>query len=249
MNSGLMVMWERQIKEYFRNKQRMVGTLAQPLLFLVTFGFGLSPTFKQAGNGNYIQYLTPGIVGMTILFSAVMNGMSLIWDKQFGFLKETLVAPVSRVSLLFGRCLGGATTSIFQGLIVIIFAFLMGFRISNWALFPLAVILMFSIALLFSLLGTSLASKFDDMQSFPTILNLLVMPMFFLSGALFPIKNFPVGIKILAKINPMTYCVDLLKYSFGGKTEFGLLIGILILTAGIILLGILGTYFFNRLET
>ncbi|MFA5089998.1 MAG: ABC transporter permease [Candidatus Omnitrophota bacterium] len=249
MNSALMVMWQRQIKEYFRNKQRMIGTLAQPLLFLVTFGFGLSSTFKQTGNGSYIQYLTPGIVGMTILFSAVMNGMSLIWDKQFGFLKETLVAPVSRARLLFGRCLGGATTSIFQGLIVIIFAFLMGFRISDWALFPLAVILMFLTALLFSLLGTSLASKFDDMQSFPTIMNLLVMPMFFLSGALFPIKNFPSVIRILAKINPMTYCVDLLKYAFGGKAEFNIVLNITVLAMGIIALGILGTYFFNRLET
>jgi ABC-2 type transport system permease protein len=125
----------------------------------------------------------------------------------------------------------------------------MGFRISNWALFPLAVILMFLIALLFSLLGTSLASKFDDMQSFPTIMNLLVMPMFFLSGALFPIKNFPSVIKILAKINPMTYCVDLLKYAFGGKAEFNIVLNITVLVAGIIALGILGTYFFNRLET
>ncbi len=249
MSGALMVMWERQIKEYFRNKQRMIGTLAQPLLFLVTFGFGLSSTFKQAGSGNYIQYLAPGIVGMTILFSAVMNGMSLIWDKQFGFLKETLVAPVSRASLLFGRCLGGATTSIFQGLIVIVFAFLMGFRISNWALFPLAVILMFLMALLFSLLGTSLASKFDDMQSFPTIMNLLVMPMFFLSGALFPIKNFPSVIKILAKINPVTYCIDLLKFGFGGRTEFGFLLDISVLVTGIVALGVLGTYLFNRLET
>lgn len=249
MNSALMVVWDRQIKEYFRNKQRMIGTLAQPLLFLVTFGFGLSSTFKQAGNGNYIQYLIPGIVGMTILFSAIMNGMSLIWDKQFGFLKETLVAPVSRARLLFGRCLGGATTSIFQGFIVITFAFLMGFRISNWALFPLALILMFLTALMFSLLGTILASKFDDMQSFPTIMNLLVMPMFFLSGALFPINNFPSVIKILAKINPMTYCVDLLKYAFGGKAEFNILLNISVLAVGIIALGILGTYFFNRLET
>jgi ABC-2 type transport system permease protein len=125
----------------------------------------------------------------------------------------------------------------------------MGFRISNWALFPLAVVLMFFIALLFSLLGTILASKFDDMQSFPTILNLLIMPMFFLSGALFPIKNFPSGIKILARINPMTYCVDLLNYAFGGRSEFNLILNISVLAIGIIALGILGTYFFNRLET
>ena len=249
MNSALMVMWERQVKEYYRNKQRMIGTLAQPLLFLVTFGFGLSPTFKEAGNGSYIQYLTPGIIGMTILFSSVMNGMSLIWDKQFGFLKETLVAPVSRTSLLFGRCLGGATISIFQGIVVIIISFLMGFRIYHWGLFPVAIMLMFLMALLFNLLGTSIAAKFDDMQSFPMIMNLLVMPMFFLSGALFPIKNFPEAINILARINPVTYCMDLLKYALSSGAEFNLLLDIAVLVVGIIALGMIGTYLFNRLET
>jgi ABC-2 type transport system permease protein len=243
MNSAMLVMWERQLKEYFRNKQRIVGALAQPLLFLITFGYGFKAGFSNADNGNYIQSLAPGIVGMTLLFNGVMSGMSLIWDKQFGFLKETLVAPVSRASLLLGRCLGGATTSIFQGIIVIVFAFMMGFRVTNWTLLPAAFLVMFLTAFLFSLLGTTLAMKFDDMQAFPTIINLLVMPMFFLSGALFPIKSFPPAIRFISIVNPATYCVDLLNFGFGGKAVFNLGLDFLIVLMSIFVLGILGTRF------
>ena len=249
MNNALMVMWHRQIKAYFRNKQRLVVMLVQPLLFLIAFGFGIGAMFEQAGNGNYIQYLIPGIVGMTILMSSTMNGMSLIWDKQFGFLKETLVAPVSRTSLLFGRCLGGATTSTFQGLIVLCLGFLMGFRVTNWAMFPLVIVFMFFIALLFNLLGTSIASKFDDMQSFPTIMNFLVMPMVFISGALFPTNNFPTVLKYFIKINPFTYFSDLLKHSFGVVTQINIFLDIAIIGILIVLLGVLGTWLFNKMET
>jgi len=249
MNSALMVMWERQVKEYFRNRQRLLVTLIQPLLFLIAFGFGIGAMFEETGNGSYIQYLIPGIVGMTILTSSVMSGMSLIWDKQFGFLKETLVAPVSRTSLLFGRCLGGATTSTLQGLLVLFLGFLLGFRVTNWMLFPLAVFFMLSIALLFNLIGTSLASKFDDMQSFPLIMNLFVMPMIFLSGALFPIENFPTIVKIFIKINPLTYCADLLRFSLEATTSIALWIDLTVIGGLIVLVGILGTHLFDKMET
>ncbi len=248
MNDAITVMWDRQVKEYLRKKQRIFASLAQPILFLIAFNFGIGGMYSQAGNGDYLQYLIPGIIGMTILFSAVMNGMSLIWDKQFGFLKETLVAPVSRTSLLFGRCLGGATTSTFQGLIVLGLSFVFGFRITNWFYFPLALIVMFVIALMFSILGTSLASKFDDMHSFPMVINFLVMPMFFLSGALFPLENFPPVIEIIARINPFSYCVDLLKFSFIQVSEFGVLLDVSVIIGLLIILGIIGTSLFNKLE-
>jgi ABC-2 type transport system permease protein len=178
-----------------------------------------------------------------------MGGMSLIWDKQFGFLKETLVAPVSRTSLLFGRCLGGATTSFVQGLIVLLLGFSMGFRIINWGLFPLALMVMFTIALLFNLLGTSIASKFDDMHSFPAIMNFMVMPMIFISGALFPTDGFPVAIKFLVKINPFTYCNHLLKYCMGSTALHSIILDIVVIAMIVSVLGSLGTYFFNEMET
>ena len=247
--NALTVMWHRQIKEYFRNKQRLLVTLIQPLLFLIAFGSGIGGTFEQVGNGNYIQFLIPGIVGMTILMSSTMNGMSLIWDKQFGFLKETLVAPVSRSSLLFGRCLGGATTSTIQGIIVLFLGFIMGFRITNWFLFPISIIFMFIISLLFNLLGTSIASKFDDMQSFPIIMNVLIMPMIFISGALFPTNNFPKIIQLLIKINPFTYATNILKFSLGVNYDINIFLSLGILILLIIILGIIGTKLFNKIET
>lgn len=248
MNGAVTVMWRRQIKQFFRNKQRLLTMMVQPLLFLVAFGFGIGGMYEQTQGQSYIQALIPGIVAMTILMSSTMNGMSLIWDKQFGFLKETLVAPVSRTSLLFGRCLGGATTSLIQGLIVLLFGTIMGYQI-NWVLMPTAAAIMFLIALLFNLLGTNIAAKFDDIHSFPTVMNFLIMPMFFLSGALFPVKNFPETIQAAIKINPFTYCLDLLKYGLNGASEINPLFDFMVILSLIILLGLIGTDLFNKLET
>jgi ABC-2 type transport system permease protein len=246
--SALFVMWNRQIKEYVRNKQRLIVSLVQPLLFLIAFGFGLGNLFESSGNGDYIQYLLPGIVGMTIMMNSMMGGMSLIWDKKFGFLKETLVAPVSRTSLLFGRCLGVTTTSTFQGLVVLFLGYFMGFRIVNWGIFPIALLFMSLIGLLFSLIGTTLASIFDDMQSFPSVMNFLMMPMMFISNAFFSTENFPSILQFLIKINPFNYSVNLLRFSLSAiETNVNLAISVIGIL--IVLIGILGTWFFSKMES
>src|SRR6267143_5743295 len=126
--SAIYILWLRQIKRYVRSKPRIVASLGQPLLFLLSLGFGFGPIFQRAGQGNYIQFLAPGVIAMTVLFSGIFNGIELIWDRQFGFLKETLVAPVPRVTIMIGRTLGGATTSVIQGLIVAIVCTIAGFR-------------------------------------------------------------------------------------------------------------------------
>lgn len=247
MNSAVWVMWHRQVKEYFRNRQRLVVMSVQPVLFLIAFGFGIGGSIDTIKGVSYIQYLLPGIVTTTIMMSSMMGGMSLIWDKKFGFLKETLVAPVSRTSLLFGRCLGGATTSVFQGLIVFALGHLMGFKIFSWGMFPLAVLAMFCIALLFNLIGTSLASKFDDMQSFPSVMNLLMMPMMFISGAFFDAASFPGVLQWLVKINPLNYSVNVLRFLFSGiEANLGLALGVLGLM--ILFMGSVGTWLFGRME-
>lgn len=248
MTNALIVMWERQLKEFFRNKQRLMVTLVQPVLFLVAFGFGMGSMYESAGNGNYTQMLIPGIIGMTVLMSSAMSGMSLIWDKQFGFLKETLVAPVSRTELLFGRCLGGATTSTFQGIIILIIGLLMGFKLSNPFAIIGAIFIIFIIALLFNLLGTSLACKFDDMHSFPTIMNFLLMPMIFVSGAFFPTKNFPEILQFVISLNPFTYCLDLLRFGLGAGTFENILLDVIVIGLIICVLGIIGTKLFNEIE-
>src|SRR5206468_9438268 len=152
----IYMLWLRQIKRYFRSRARIVGSLGQPLLFLVSLGFGFGPVFRRAGQGNYIQFLAPGVIAMTVLFSAVFNGIELIWDRQCGFLKETLVAPVPRVLIMIGRTLGGATTSVMQGLIVAVACVIVGFRPASATAVGGALVFMILIALMFTALGTAI---------------------------------------------------------------------------------------------
>ena len=191
----------------------MIGSLGQPILFLVALGFGLSSTFSASGNGSYIQFLAPGIIAMSILFTAIFSGIEIIWDRQFGFLKETLVAPVSRFNIMFGRTLGGATVAIFQGILVMLISIAIGFRPDLADIIP-ALIFMGLIALVFTALGTAIASTLEDMQGFQLIMNFVVMPVFFLSGALFPLDSAPVALRWIAVFNPLSYGVDGLRAAF-----------------------------------
>src|SRR5665213_4283929 len=158
----IYIMWLRAIKRYFRSRSRIVGSLGQPLLFLLALGYGLGSVFQAAGQGNYFEFLVPGVVGMSIIFTAIFSGIELIWDRQFGFLKETLVAPVSRINIMIGRTLGGATVATFQGIIVFALAMLFGFRPHNWLLVIPAILFMLLVALLFTALGTAIASVLED---------------------------------------------------------------------------------------
>src|SRR5438309_3387405 len=150
------MLWLRQIKRYFRSRARIVGSLGQPLLFLLGLGFGFGSIYQRAGQGNYIQFLAPGVVAMTVLFSSVFSGIELIWDRQFGFLKETLVAPVPRLTIMIGRTLGGATVAVFQGLIVLTICLIAGFRWHSWAALPLALLFMALIGVMFTAMGTAI---------------------------------------------------------------------------------------------
>ena len=244
----IYVLWLRQVKRYVRSRARIIGSLGQPLLFLIGLGFGLGPVFQKAGQGNYIQFLAPGVIAMTVLFTSVFSGIELIWDRQFGFLKETLVAPVSRLTIMIGRVLGGATVAIGQGLIVVAFCLLAGFRFSGLGAAPMALFFMALIALLFTALGTAIASAMSDFQGFQLIMNFLVMPTFFLSGALFPLGDAPWALKALARINPLTYGVDGLRGALGGVAYFQPATDVAVLaavTAGLLLLG---GYLFSRIE-
>jgi ABC-2 type transport system permease protein len=245
----IYILWLRQLKRYFRSKSRMIGSLGQPLLFLVALGFGLGPVFKQAGEGNYLQFLVPGVIAMSIIFTALFSGVEVIWDKQFGFLKETLVAPVSRLHIMIGRTLGGATVSVIQGLIVFLLASLIGFRPVNLNYLPLAFIFMFLIALLFTALGTAIASVLEDMQGFQLIMNFLVMPLFFLSGAIFPLqKGVPGLLLTIATLDPLAYGVDGLRDTLSGISNFGLPIDFLILSLITAVLLAVGSYLFSKIQ-
>jgi len=244
----IYVLWLRQIKRYLRSKSRMLGSIGQPLLFLVALGFGFGPIYAKAGGGDYVQFLAPGVIAMSILFTAVFSGIEVIWDKQFGFLKETMVAPISRYDIVLGRTLGGATIATMQGVIVFFIALVIGFS-PDWSGIPLALAFAFLIALFFTALGTGLASMLDDMQGFQLIMSFLVMPVFFLSGALFPLgEDLPTVIRAITLIDPLSYGVDGLRGALIGSAHFGLpfdfaVLGVLTLIA----LGA-GSYLFSKMQ-
>jgi ABC-2 type transport system permease protein len=246
--SAVYVMWIRQLKRYSRSRARIIGSLGQPLLFLLGFGFGFGSIFKQAGQGNYIHFLAPGVVAMTILFSSVFSGIELIWDRQFGFLKETLVAPVPRLAIMIGRTLGGATVALLQGLIVIVICFITGLRVDRWSAVPMALVYMLLTAVLFTAFGTALASVLSDFQGFQLVMNFLVMPMFFLSGALFPLTSVPRAIEIIATCNPLSYGVDGLRLALIGVAHFGAATDLAVLSALTAVLVVVGAYLFSKIQ-
>lgn len=225
----------------------MIGALGQPILFFLALGFGFGPVYAKAGGGNYIEFLAPGIMAMTILFTSMFTGMEVIWDRQFGFLRETMVAPVARWEIMFGKTLGGATIAVVQSLIVFIITLFFGFH-PNWFLMPLTLLLMFLLAAAFTALGIAIASELEDMQAFPIIMNFLIMPIFFLSGALFPLANLPKVIDIITTIDPLSYGVDGLRGALTNVSHYGLTIDLLVLSVVTILLVGIGTYLFNRIE-
>ena len=240
-------MWLREVKKFMRSKSRIIGALGQPVFYLLALGYGLGSVFKAAGQGNYIEFLVPGIIGMTLIFTSIFNGMSVIWDRQFGFLKETLVAPVSRFSIMFGRTLGGATVAMAQGCIVLALTFLFGFTTTWGAIIP-AIGVMLLIGLLFSALGIMVASLLRDMQGFQLIMNFLVMPMFFLSGSLFPLNNIPTLLALIAKIDPLSYGIDALRGILIHANHFALSTDLIVLGALTLLFLGLGSYFFSKIE-
>jgi ABC-2 type transport system permease protein len=244
----IYILWLRALKRYTRSKSRIIGSLGQPALFLVALGFGFGPIFAKAGNGNYINFLAPGVIGQGILFTAIFSGIELIWDRQFGFLKETLVAPVSRLEIMIGRTIGGATIATIQGMIVLVLSFIVGFRPHNLLEIPLAIIVMFLIALLFTSLGTAIASNLQDFQGFQLIMNLLVMPLFFLSGSLFPLQNAPLFLQIILKLNPFGYGVDGLRATLSGSSTYGLGTDLTVLTILTAIILIIGGYLFSKIQ-
>lgn len=271
---GVAVVWYRDLLRFWRDRARIVGSLAQPLLFLVVFGAGLGSSIGGAfspgggagggvGSVGYTEFVYPGVVGMAVLFSAVFGAMSIVWDREFGFLKEILVAPVDRTAVAVGKTLGGATQAMLQGLILLVLAPVVGVELGLGTVFALAVAL-FVLAFALSAMGVAIASRMTTMQGFQIVMNFLLMPMFFLSGSLFPLRGVPDWMAVLARIDPVTYGMDpLRRIALGeslpapfveslGVTIFdrvlpvGLELGIL-LVFGLVMLGV-GAASFRRRE-
>jgi len=246
--SAIYILWLRELKRYSRSRAQIIASLGQPLLYLLALGFGLGPVFEKAGQGSYLQFVAPGVIGMSVLFSSIFSGIGLLWDRQFGFLKETLVAPVPRLHIMIGRTLGGATVAMIQGLLVIVICILAGFRPLHLSSLPIAVMFMALISIVFAALGTTIGSRLQNMQGFQLIMNFLVMPIYFLSGALYPLSNLPTGLVVATRIDPLTYGIDGLRGAFIGASHFGARTDAAVLLAVAAVFLALGAYSFSKIQ-
>lgn len=248
---AIYTIWLREMKRFVRAKSRVIAGLATPFFFLAFLGFGFNASFVFPGMPqglNYVDFLAPGIVAMVLLFSSMFAGISVLWDRQFGFLKEIMVAPVSRTSIVLGRVAAGITTGILQAVAILLLSIVMGFSVASAAGVLLSLVFIILISSSFVALGLAFASRMEDMQGFQIIMNFFIMPVFLLSGALFPLNNLPAWLAALSYINPLTYGVDGLRSSLIGIAQLPLPLDFGVLLAFCMVMIGLGTYLFSKTE-
>ena len=247
---GIYGLWLRDVKRFLRTPSQIVGSLVFPLMFLVFLGFGFSGAAIPGlpAGVDYLQYLVPGIMGFTMLLGASFAGLAILSDQDVGFLKEILVAPVSRTSIVLGRIAGGSTTAIVQAVLILVVSIPLGFELAGWLSLPLAAVFLVLIAITFVGFGIALASQFSDSEGFSLIVQFIVFPLFFLSGAIFPVAGLPGPIQYLALINPLTYGVDGLRAVLVGASTYPLVVdfGALVVSS-VVMVGV-GAYLFERVE-
>lgn len=215
---GAYTIWLRDLARFRQDRSRLLGAIAQPTLYLFILGIGISTIFGRSGEGSYLQFIYPGVIGMSMLFTSIFSAMSIIWDREFGFLKEVLVAPIPRSAIALGKTFGGATVATLQGTIILLYAPIIGIPLT-----PVMVVsflfLMFAIAFAMTSLGVLVASRMRSMEGFQMVMNFLMMPLFLLSGAMFPLVNLPLWLGSLVAIDPLTYGVDALRNVANLPTE------------------------------
>ena len=226
---GIYTIWVRELTKFYRERIQFASAMTTPILWLIVFGGGMGINLRTGViSSEYRAFIFPGIVGMTLLFTSMRSGISIIWDREFGFLKEILVAPISRTSIVLGKAMGGATNAMIQGIILLLLSFIVGVHI-----IPLEIILIMPIMLLISLgfdgFGLFLASIIDSFEGFQTIMSFIIMPTFFLSGALFPLTNAPGWLRTLSLLNPLTYGVDAIRGIILNENQFPIYYDVLIL--------------------
>lgn len=209
---GAYTIWYRDLLRFLRDRTRIFGSLGMPLLYLFVFGNGLAPAISGLGGGavNFKQFMYPGILAMVVMFTAIFSAVSIVWDREFGFLKVVLVAPVSRTAVALGKVAGGSTVAMIQGAIILVLAPFIGLPLSVGQVIVLLGLMLF-LAVSMTSLGILVAARQRTMEGFQVIMQFMIMPLFFMSGALFPLRRIPLWLEWLAKIDPVTYGVDPLR--------------------------------------
>lgn len=246
--NAVYVLWLRDVKRFFRAKSRIVGTLMMPLFFLLGLGLGLGSLIHLPSGGSYLDFIVPGIIGMSLLFTSVFTGSAVLWDRQFGFLKEILVTPNSRTAIVIGRILGGATTALLQSVIVVVIALFLGFTINVTIATPLVIVFMLLIASTFISLGLALGSLISDFQGFQLVTSFFTMPLFFLSNGIFPVTVLPSYVRIITYLNPLTYGIDGIRIALLGAGTFSVWTDLIALIISTIILMGLAVYGFMKTD-
>ena len=206
----------RELLRFIQERSRLFSSFAMPLLFLVIFGAGFNRIIGTMTPGvDFIQFMYPGIIAMTVLMNSVMSGLSVVWDREFGFLKEILVAPLGRSGIVLGKAVGSATVAVMQGIVMLVLAPILGVTLTPMLvvkLVPLLIVLSVSL----SGLGILVASRMRSQQGFQIIVQIIIFPLIFLSGVFFPVNNVPTWLEAISKINPLTYGVDAIRQLFLG---------------------------------
>jgi ABC-2 type transport system permease protein len=245
----IYTIWLRNMKRFSRSKSRIIGSISMPIFFLLFLGFGLNSVVQlPEGGGNYIDFLIPGMIAMSVLFTSVFSGIQVIWDKQFGFLKETLVAPVSRLEIMLGQTFGGATTAVIQGFLIMVFSLFLGLHILGFSGFLTAFVFMVLIGISFTAFGIAIASRMEDMTGFQLIMNFVVFPIFGLSGALFPISSLPEWAIPITLLDPLTYGVEGIRYGLTGVSQINPLVCLTVIGSFTVAMTVLGAFLFRKIK-
>jgi ABC-2 type transport system permease protein len=248
----IYTMWLREIKRFVKSKSRLLGAGGQPLIWLAIVGVGFgSAVGTLSGGVSYVTFMAPGIIGMTILFSSIFAGINVIFDKQFGFMKEILVAPVSRVGIVLGKIVGSATVSLLTAIIVLLVVVLVGIiPFGSLTAFGIieSVIFMALTAAIFVSVGLIIASSMSNMEGFNVIINFLILPLFFLSGALFPLTNAPLWMKIISSIDPLQYGVDGMRGALIGVHSYPIVLDFVVVLGIAIALVVVSDFAFKKMQ-
>lgn len=248
LDPAVYTLWLREVRRFARNKSRLIGSMALPVLFLVVLGSGFGGFFRYREDVSYTKFIGPGVVGMSLLFSSMFGGLNVLWDKQFGFLKEILVAPVSRVGIMVGKTLGTVTTSMLKSAVFLIALVIGGLANPDPVGLLIALVFMFLISASFVSLGIAFASRMTDPHGFQMIMNFVIMPVFFLSGALFPLEGQPAWLLTLTYLNPFTYGVDGLRYALGCPHQLSPFLDVIVLSLFAMATTFVGALLFRRVS-
>jgi ABC-2 type transport system permease protein len=243
---GFYALWYREMKVFSREKSRIVSSLITPLLWIVVFGGGLGSAVSLGGV-NYQVFIFPGILAMSILFSSVFFGLYIVWDRKIDFFKEVLVAPLSRTTIFAGKMVGGSIDALLQGCAMLVFGLVLGINYTILSVL-FSFVFMFVLASALVSLGLIIGSNMESVEGFQLIVSFLVFPMFFFSGALFPLKNLPQYLLIFTTLDPVTYAVDGLRGLILGSSQLPIALNLLILTGFAAVMIAIGTWSFKRLK-